>query len=619
MFLLGLDTTMSSLAAVFHVGNHATFKASLFMAAGIIDHECGTRDMRRLGGLWRQMPQTAALAIVAASAMAGVPLFNGFLSKEMFFAEALDLHGIPLLDNVAPAAVTLGAMFSVAYSVRFIHDVFFDQPHDLPHQPHKPPRYMKIPAEVLAVVCIAVGVLPGQTVAPLVDAAARVVVGGSLPPYRIALWHGFSLPLIMSAVALTGGAGIYWLLRRRYDLHLHVPVRYTGRLLFQHGYDAFIALSGRLTNRMQNGSLQRYLALVLVVFIGLGAWPFLEHGFEAGENAASAVAPLSFVVWGVAVIGALGAAWNHRDRIVAAILAGVTGLTASIAFAYFSAPDLSLTQLAVEVVTTLVLFMGLALLPQASPAESTSRRRARDAALAIAAGTGVALLAWAVLSRGQETIAWYFWDHSVPGGGGRNVVNVLLVDFRGFDTFGEISVLGIAAMCTWMLMEGLRGEGPAVRPTRAANRMMFAVAARVLLAFALLVAIHMFLRGHDLPGGGFVAGLIASLAVIMQYMGGDLRTMLARIRIDFWLWIGGGVLVAGLTGLTSVIVGRPFLTSATRHSAVPVVGEMSVASAMAFDLGVFMAVVGTTLLTVTALGQARGKPSAREEDRRWKF
>ena len=128
---------MSSVAAIFHIGNHATFKASLFMAAGIIDHECGTRDMRRLGGLWRYMPQTAALAIVAASAMAGVPLFNGFLSKEMFFAEALDLHHLPLLGGMGPAAVTLGSMFSVAYSVRFIHDVFFDEPHDLPHQPRQ--------------------------------------------------------------------------------------------------------------------------------------------------------------------------------------------------------------------------------------------------------------------------------------------------------------------------------------------------------------------------------------------------------------------------------------------------------------------------------------------------
>jgi multicomponent K+:H+ antiporter subunit A len=617
MFLMGLDTPMSSLAAVFHVGNHATFKASLFMAAGIIDHECGTRDMRRLGGLWRQMPQTAVLAIVAASAMAGVPLFNGFLSKEMFFAEALDLHGIPLLESIAPAAVTLGSMFSVAYSVRFIHDVFFDQPHDLPHQPHKPPRYMKIPAEVLAVVCVAVGVLPGQTVAPLVDVAAKAVVGDSLPPYRIALWHGFSLPLIMSAVALTGGAVIYWLLRHQYDVHLHVPVRYTGRLLFQHGYDGFIALSGRLTNRMQNGSLQRYLALVLVVFLGLGAWPFLEHGYDTGEIEPSTVGPLGFAVWGMAMTGALGAVWNHRDRLVAAILAGVTGLTTAIAFAYFSAPDLSLTQLAVEVVTTLLLFMGLALLPQSSTPESTSRRRARDAVLAVAAGTGVALLSWAVLSRGQETISWYFWENSVPRGGGHNVVNVLLVDFRGFDTFGEISVLGIAAVCTWMLMEGLRGEGPAVTPAGAPNRMIFAVAARVLLAFALLVALHLFLRGHDLPGGGFVAGLIASLALIMQYMGGDLRTMLARFRIDSWLWIGGGVLAAGLTGLASVIVGLPFLTSATHHPVVPPIGEIPLASAMAFDLGVFMAVLGTTLLTLTALGQAQGKPSATGGERRW--
>ncbi|MGD9728346.1 MAG: monovalent cation/H+ antiporter subunit A [Nitrospiraceae bacterium] len=618
MFLLGLDTPMSSLAAVFHVGNHATFKASLFMAAGIIDHECGTRDMRRLGGLWRQMPQTAVLAIVAASAMAGVPLFNGFLSKEMFFAEALDLHGIPLLENIAPAAVTLGSMFSVAYSVRFIHDVFFDEPHELPHRPHKPPRYMKIPAEVLAVVCIAVGVLPGHTVAPLVDVAARAVVEDTLPFYRITLWHGFSLPLVMSVVALAGGSVIYWLLRNRYDVHLHVPVRYTGRLLFQHAYDGVIAAAGRLTNRLQNGSLQRYLAFAAAAFIGLGLWPFMQHGVHAGDRTPMPAAPFGFAVWGLAMLGALGAVWNHRDRIVAAILAGMTGLAASIAFAYFSAPDLSLTQLAIEVVTTLVLLMGLTLLPQSSRAESTSGGKARDAVIAIMVGAGVALLSWAVLSRSQETISWYFWENSVPGGGGHNVVNVLLVDFRGFDTFGEITVLGIAALCTWMLMEGLRGGRPSITPALSGNRLIFAAAARVLLAFALVVALHLFLRGHDLPGGGFVAGLIAALAIMMQYMGSGLRAMLARIRIDFWRWIGGGVLVAGLTGLASVLAGLPFLTSATRHPLVPLLGEVPLASAMAFDLGVFMAVLGTTLLTLTALGEARGKPTSAEEDGRWK-
>ncbi|MEX5215787.1 MAG: monovalent cation/H+ antiporter subunit A, partial [Nitrospiraceae bacterium] len=613
MFLIGLDTPMSSLAAVFHTGNHATFKASLFMAAGIIDHECGTRDMRRLGGLWRNMPHTATLAIVAASAMAGVPLFNGFLSKEMFFAEALDLHDLPLLEGIAPAAVTLGSMFSVAYSVRFIHDVFFDEPHDLPHRPHKPPRYMRVPAEILAVVCLAVGVLPNYTVAPLVDVASRAVVGDALPAYHITLWHGFTPPLILSAVALVGGGLIYWLLRHRYDLHLHVPVRYTGRLLFQQAYDGFVALAGRLTNRLQNGSLQRYLALVVATFIGLGVWPFVEQGFEAGNSALVAPAPLGAAVWGAAMAGALGAVWSHRTRVIAVILTGVVGLAASIAFAYFSAPDLSLTQLAVEVVTTLVLLMALALLPQSTPPESTAWRKMRDAALAVGAGALVASLSWAVLGRGQESIAWYFLENSVPRGGGNNVVNVLLVDFRGFDTFGEISVLGMAAIGVWMLMAGLRAEKPSLASKPQTNGIMFAAAARVLLPFALLVAVYLFLRGHNLPGGGFLAGLIAALAIVMQCMGEGLSPMLARLRIDFAALIGAGVLLAGLTGLASVIVGAPFLTSATHHWQVPLIGDVPLATALAFDLGVFLAVLGTTLLTLTALGLARRRsPASRE-------
>lgn len=612
-FLMGLDTPMSSVAAIFHIGNHATFKASLFMAAGIIDHECGTRDMRRLGGLWRYMPQTSVLAIVAASAMAGVPLFNGFLSKEMFFAEALDLEHLPLLVGMGPALVTLGSMFSVAYSVRFIHDVFFDEPHDLPHTPGKPPRYMKVPAEVLAIVCIAVGVLPAYTVAPLVNVAARDVVGDALPVYEIALWHGFTLPLLMSAVALAGGAVVYWLLRHRYDLHLHVPVRYTGRLLFQHAYDGLIAVAGRLTNRMENGSLQRYLALTIVAVIGLGLWPFLQFGFEAGGAEATPVTPLALVLWGTAIAAALGAVRFHRERVVAVILAGVVGLAVSVAFAYFSAPDLALTQLAVEVVTTLVMLMALALLPQSTAAESTRPRKIRDAVLAVAAGTGVAALSWAVLTRGQESIAWYFLANSLPRGGGANVVNVLLVDFRGFDTFGEITVLSLAAMGAWIVTAGLRVERPPVTRPSEATGTMFAVAARLLLPFTILVAVYLFLRGHNQPGGGFLAGLVVAIALIMQYMGEGLQHALTRIRIDFRILLGSGLLLAGLTGFAGMFAGVPFLTSAVVHPHVPLLGEIPLASATAFDLGVFMAVLGTTLLTVTVLGQARRKlPSTGE-------
>ena len=605
-FLMGLDTPMSSVAAIFHIGNHATFKASLFMAAGIIDHECGTRDMRRLGGLWRRMPQTTILAIVAASAMAGVPLFNGFLSKEMFFAEALDLEHLPLLGGMGPAAVTLGSMFSVAYSVRFIHDVFFDEPHDLPHTPGKPPRYMKVPAEVLAIVCVAVGVLPGYTVAPLVNVAAWDVVGDALPVYEIALWHGFTLPLLMSVVALAGGGVVYWLLRRRYDLHLHVPVRYTGRLLFQHAYDGFVAVAGRLTHRMENGSLQRYLALTVATMIGLSLWPFLQFGFVVGEAELTPVMPLALVAWTAAIAAALGAVWFHRERVVAVILAGVVGLAVSVAFAYFSAPDLALTQLAVEVVTTLVMLLALAVLPQSAAAESP-RRRIRDAVLAVTAGSGVAALSLAVLTRGQESIAWYFLENSLTKGGGANVVNVLLVDFRGFDTFGEITVLSMAAMGAWIVTAGLRVERPTVTRPSEATGIMFAVAARLLLPFILLIAIYLFLRGHNQPGGGFLAGLVVAIALAMQFMGEELQPTLTRMRIDFRILLGSGLLLAGLTGLAGLLADAPFLTSAVGHPHVPLLGEIPLASATAFDLGVFMAVLGTTLLTLTALGQARRK------------
>ncbi|MEP7207350.1 MAG: monovalent cation/H+ antiporter subunit A [Casimicrobiaceae bacterium] len=612
VFLIGLDTPLSSVAAVFHVVNHATFKASLFMSAGIIDHETGSRDMRRLNGLARYMPHTAALAMVSAAAMAGVPLFNGFLSKEMFFAEALEIRHLTVLADIAPLAVVLGGIFSVAYSARFIHDVFFNgEPQGLPRTPHEPPRYMKVPMEVLVLVVVAIGILPGYTVAPLIAIASRDVFGAPLPPYDIALWHGFNLPLGMSAIAIVGGIAMYWALQRHYNLHLHVPARLTLRVIFQHAMDRAVTGAGRFVAFLQNGSLQRYLAIIVGVLLALGAWPFLEGGLTTGSAALTPVNAVAVVVWVAAVGGALAVAYWHRNRIVAVTLAGVVGLATAITFAYFSAPDLALTQLAVEVVTTVVLLMAVALLPDAPPGARRRGRRPRKAlhaALALGAGAGIALLAYAVLTRHHASIAWYFLQQSVPQGGGSNVVNVILVDFRGFDTFGEITVLGIAAIGAWILMESLRVERPPDTRHSAADALIFVTAARVLLPFALLVAMHIFLRGHNQPGGGFVAGLVVAAALVMQYMGEGLQPTLARMRLDFGMLVGVGVALAGLTGVVSMLVGAPFLTSAHGHVTLPLLGEIPLASAMAFDLGVFLTVVGSTLLTLTVLGQTSAAP-----------
>src|SRR3712207_5581996 len=215
--LLGLNSYLALVAAAFHVPNHAAFKASLFMAAGIIDHETGTRDIRRLSGLNRSMPFTARLALVAAAAMAGVPLLNGFISKEMFFAEALSAQApLPGLLNVLPLAAMLASAFSVAYSLRFIHGAFFGpDPVDLPRTPHEPATWMRFPVEILVLTCIGVGVLPAATVGPFLGLAVRSVLGDDVPTYSLSVWHGLNLPLLMSVIALAGGAALYLLLQGR--------------------------------------------------------------------------------------------------------------------------------------------------------------------------------------------------------------------------------------------------------------------------------------------------------------------------------------------------------------------------------------------------------------------
>src|SRR5690606_27848718 len=224
--LLGIGTPLAMVAAMFHTLNHATSRASLFMAAGIIDHETGTRDMRILKNLRRSLPITATLAIVASAAMAGVPLLNGFLSKEMFFAETLQV-GSSRNWWLSGAAVAMG-IFSVAYSLRFI-SVFVGRPRgELPREPHEPPRWMRFPVELLVLACLIVGILPGVSVGPVLRAAATAVLGEATPSFSLAVWHGFNLPLLMSFVALTGGVLFFMLLRRRLGLETRedVPLLY---------------------------------------------------------------------------------------------------------------------------------------------------------------------------------------------------------------------------------------------------------------------------------------------------------------------------------------------------------------------------------------------------------
>ncbi|MFN3580029.1 MAG: monovalent cation/H+ antiporter subunit A [Pseudomonas sp.] len=618
--LFGLDTRLAAVAAVFHIINHATFKASLFMAAGIIDHETGTRDMRRINGLWRFMPHTATLAMVAASSMAGVPLLNGFLSKEMFFAETLEQTLFGSVNWIIPVVATLAGIFSVAYSLRFIHDVFFNgKAQNMPKfPPHEAPRYMRVPVEILVALCLLVGLLPSLTVASLlaVAASATLGAGGELPYYSLAIWHGFNLPLAMSAAALVLGVLVYLGRRRAFVWYDSLP-ELDGKLVFERVVQAVVHWAGRLTLLMENSSLQRYMSWLLGAALVVSGFWLLQLPQLRGPLALSAVDGLTLVGALMLMAAALATVFWHRRRLVALIMLSVVGLFVALAFARFSAPDLALTQISVEVVTIILLMLTLLFLPRTTPSEGSSRRHLRDILLALLTGTLVSFLALAVMTRPYDSIAGFFLLNSLTGGGGTNVVNVILVDFRGFDTLGEVTVLAIAGVGIYALIDGLRLSAPDTDPlgrpwARDAHPFMLVNLSRVILPLALMVSVYIFLRGHNLPGGGFIAGLITAVALILQYMASGEKWTTERWGVNYHYLAASGVIIAGLTGLGSLVLGYPFLTSSFTHVLIPLVGDIELATALLFDLGVYLTVVGATLLILANLGKLSSGRTARE-------
>lgn len=618
--LLGIGSPLAVAAAIFHIINHATFKAALFMLAGIIDHETGTRDLRKLSGIWQLLPFTATLTMITAASMAGVPLTNGFLSKEMFFTELLANLSGPVLI-VSAIMATLAGIFAVAYSVRLVHGVFFDGPIGLEvpnRQAHEPPLGMRVPAILLAVLCILVGLLPALLVENIVNATARAST--QMPDFagsHLAIWHGFNLPLLMSIVALLGGVIFYFSLAkggriREIDLDL-ILGKFQGRVLFDLFLKHLLLSSRKFKRQTENGSLQSYLMWIVLFSGALLSIPFINQGLTTGTRELVHAPAIAIVLWLLLFSACWMMLWFHHERIKAVLISGAVGLVVTLVFVTLSAPDLALTQITVDVVTTVLLLMSLSLLPQLTPYESSVSRRWRDALIAIGGGLGIGWISWLMLTRDHNSISWFFMQQSLPLGGGSNVVNVILVDFRGFDTFGEITVLGIAAIGALCLMDGMRAHGTTITQGLTyrfnPSPLMFRITASWVLPLALVVSLYIFLRGHNLPGGGFIAGLITSLALVIQYiaLGQDQAEQMLRAKSGrlYEIWIGSGLSIAGLTGLAAWFWGRPFLTSAHVHIAPPLLGDIHLASAALFDVGVYVTVVGATMLMISVLGDSR--------------
>jgi multicomponent K+:H+ antiporter subunit A len=557
--------------------------------------------------------------------MAGVPLLNGFLSKEMFFAVALGAnHGLAL-DALTVLVAVAAAALGVTYSLRLVGGAFFGPlRHDFPRSPHEPPRWMRFPIGILALACLAVGIFPAWVVGPLLRAAALSVLGAQLPAYNLAIWHGLTMPMLMSVIAFVAGCTLYVAMRR------HIAGRDSTPLIDRvHALHAFERVLAFLTSTLPDlfakifpGRKLQVQLLLVVLLAGVVGFLAVQPLPAPVATNGMHVDPAFALLWLLGVACAIGAASQAKfQRMAALILTAGTGLVVCITFVWLSAPDLAVTQLVVEAVTTVLLLLGLRWLPkrirELSPLDPAARyRRIRDAIVAIGVGVGLAILAYAVMNHlVADSASRFFLEQALPAGGGRNVVNVILVDFRALDTLGEITVLAIVALAVFALLWRFRPAAESIGPPRrqgdvapARNKHaladQMAIPALLILMAAPLIALfalHLFLRGHDLPGGGFVAGITVTMALIVLYMAAGARWVEARLKVAPVRWIGAGLLLAIATGLAAVVLGEPFLTSYHGHWTLPVLGNVAYNSALSFDLGVFAVVSGASVLMLVVL------------------
>ena len=393
-------------------------------------------------------------------------------------------------------------------------------------------------------------------------------------------------------------------------------------------FDALVGALTRLcrgfTNILHDDAISRYAAIFVVFTLVMGVLAYSSGVHLPGDRVGLMGGVLHLIGWICLVGSTLCIVVFHHNRLLSLVLLGVAGLMVTLTFNYFSAPDLALTQLSVEVVTIILLLLALNFMPKQTPKESTGGRKLRDLVISLGAGIGVGGLIYAIMSRdfAFSSISAFHLENSKPGGGGTNVVNVILVDFRGFDTFGEIIVLGIAAIVIFAITESILDSSVRAKLLNRvpdspiagdSHPLMMVVVTRVMMPVALMVAAYIFFRGHNLPGGGFIAGLVAAIAIIMQYMASGFGWAAARQQFPYHGIIGSGVLIAAVTGIGAWFNDVPFLTSDFGYFQFWFLDKFELATAALFDLGVFLAVVGAVLLALESLARYAWQPNQTAE------
>jgi len=458
--------TVAILASVFHLINHATFKGSLFMVVGIVDHETGTRDIRKLGGLMSFMPITFTIAIIGAFSMAGLPPFNGFLSKEMFFTSMLRVLEMGIFQAetwgiLLPVLAWIGSVFTFIYSMVLVFKTFTGkQPREkLPKEPHEAPIGMLIPPIILASLVIVFGFFPDLLAYTIIEPTMTSILPSLLSEnahfhVHITMWHGFTPELFMTIGVVTLGTILFLTIskwKKIYELH---PEKLTLNKFYDASLSGLDYSSERFTRFYMTGFIRDYLVFIfafMIVLVGTSIATTGAFSFNT-EN----VAPIGIyeILLAIVMIAGTMTTLFSRSRLTAIIALGSVGYSLSLFFVLFRAPDLALTQLIIETVSVALFLLAFYHLPELKRKEKKLRFRLVNFIISLGVGVIVTLIAISANSeRVKETIATYFIENSYKLGGGKNMVNVILVDFRGFDTLFEITVLGIAALAIYSMIK----------------------------------------------------------------------------------------------------------------------------------------------------------------------
>ncbi|MCY7430704.1 Na+/H+ antiporter subunit A [Bacillus safensis] len=454
------------LAAIFHLINHATFKGSLFMAAGIIDHETGTRDIRKLGGLMTIMPITFTITLIGTFSMAGLPPFNGFLSKELFFTSMIRISDISFTDvstwgAIFPALAWLASVFTFIYSMMLLFKTFrgrlnIDQ---LEKKPHEAPIGMLIPPIILAALVVTFFFFPNILAYSVIEPAIAAIIPeaietGSRFSVKIEAWHGFQPELYMTIGVVVLGTIGYLTLSKWRPMYNIYKEKWSFNALYDRSLIGLEKGSYRLTNSYMTGFLRDYLVYVFgFMIIVIGGVMFYQQAFSFQTDQAASIGTYE-VILSLVMVAATIATVFASSRLTAIIALGVMGYTLSLFFVIFRAPDLALTQLIIETISVALFLLCFYHLPKLSLKQKTRRFKMTNFIISLGVGVVVTCLAFASTSQQSlDTISTYFIENSYKLAGGDNIVNVILVDFRGFDTLFEITVLAIAALGIYGLLK----------------------------------------------------------------------------------------------------------------------------------------------------------------------